>query len=214
VPSRDEVEGRPRSITPETRNLCCIDAHANLTCETCHKQPAKIVKPPMECFGCHAETIRTAVNSARRAVPVTARRRWLKEVRFDHDLARFPLLGKHHTATCDACHESKAFLDAKAAVQSTAIARTTCTRSASGASARPATTRCLACLAIRSRSTDLVSLERQTPRRRLHACHREKVDGAIKLDSTCASCHRKDDVHDGEFGRDCKQCIRRSRSAS
>jgi hypothetical protein len=28
----------------------------------------------------------------------------------------------------------------------------------------------------------------------------------IRPSSSCGSCHRRDDVHDGEFGDDCAEC--------
>jgi hypothetical protein len=28
----------------------------------------------------------------------------------------------------------------------------------------------------------------------------------VSLSGTCASCHDDDDVHHGEFGRDCQRC--------
>jgi hypothetical protein len=38
-------------------------------------------------------------------------------------------------------------------------------------------------------------------------CHREPaVDGVLRPSSSCGSCHRRDDVHDGEFGADCGAC--------
>jgi hypothetical protein len=40
------------------------------------------------------------------------------------------------------------------------------------------------------------------------SCHRDPLpaDGVIRLPQTCGGCHRKDDVHDGEFGERCEQC--------
>jgi hypothetical protein len=38
------------------------------------------------------------------------------------------------------------------------------------------------------------------------ACHRQPVADAIVVPSACGSCHRADDVHDGEFGEDCAAC--------
>ena len=41
-----------------------------------------------------------------------------------------------------------------------------------------------------------------------NSCHRQAVNVAadIKLDTTCLSCHRRDDVHGGEFGPQCERC--------
>jgi hypothetical protein len=37
------------------------------------------------------------------------------------------------------------------------------------------------------------------------ACHR-KPPGAVKLKQDCLSCHEKDDVHLGQYGRQCDRC--------
>ena len=36
-------------------------------------------------------------------------------------------------------------------------------------------------------------------------CHRQPA-AEVKLSSECISCHQKDDVHDGQFGRRCERC--------
>ena len=38
------------------------------------------------------------------------------------------------------------------------------------------------------------------------ACQGEPVKDKIRMGKTCASCHRKDDIHRGEFGRNCERC--------
>ena len=36
-------------------------------------------------------------------------------------------------------------------------------------------------------------------------CHVEAPD-KVRLPTDCADCHRRDDVHQGRFGRDCERC--------
>ncbi|MBK6349948.1 MAG: hypothetical protein IPF50_09085 [Proteobacteria bacterium] len=36
-------------------------------------------------------------------------------------------------------------------------------------------------------------------------CHKQAPD-AVKLSQDCAACHSKDDVHLGQFGRQCQRC--------
>jgi Cytochrome c3 len=183
-----------------------LGAHANLTCVMCHEQPASVVKPPMECFGCHEEDDPHREQLGKACDSCHGLMAWTKEVRFDHDLARFPLLGKHDTVSCDACHETKAFLDAKEQCID-------CHREDDVHKQRFGTA-CETChnpnawLAWQFDHDTETSFPLTGAHRGLdcHGCHREKVDGAIKLDSTCASCHRREDVHDGEFGSNCGRC--------
>jgi hypothetical protein len=37
------------------------------------------------------------------------------------------------------------------------------------------------------------------------ACHRQPPD-EVKLKQDCLSCHEKDDVHLGQYGRQCDRC--------
>ena len=37
------------------------------------------------------------------------------------------------------------------------------------------------------------------------ACHKQPAD-KVKLSMECASCHTRQDVHQGRFGRDCDRC--------
>ena len=183
-----------------------LGAHANLTCVMCHEQPASVVKPPMECFGCHQEDDPHRGQLGETCDTCHGVTAWTKEVRFDHDLASFPLLGKHDTVSCEACHESKAYHDAKERCID-------CHREDDVHEQRFGTV-CETChnpnawLAWRFDHDTETSFPLDGAHRGLdcHGCHREKVDGEIKLDSTCASCHRNDDVHDGEFGSNCAQC--------
>jgi len=38
------------------------------------------------------------------------------------------------------------------------------------------------------------------------ACHTKPVADKIELSSRCADCHRRDDIHGGAFGQDCRRC--------
>jgi hypothetical protein len=36
-------------------------------------------------------------------------------------------------------------------------------------------------------------------------CHKQPAD-EVKLNPTCLSCHEQDDVHLGQYGRQCQRC--------
>jgi hypothetical protein len=142
------------------------------------------------CDGCHSDTEPT----------------WSSGVRFDHDLASFPLLGKHDALVCDDCHATPAFHDA----DDECIA----CHAADDVHERRLGNDCAQChnpndwlawVFDHGAQTDF-ALTGAHDGLSCQACHREPVTDAIVLDTTCAACHRRDDVHRGEFGQDCGQC--------
>jgi hypothetical protein len=181
-------------------------AHAALTCDGCHKQPVALAVPSTKCFDCHAEDDPHEQQLGEACGSCHVEVRWAEDVRFDHDLARFPLLGKHNDVVCADCHATPAFLNAPEQCidchaeddihkQRLGTACATCHNPNDW----------LAWTFDHDTQTDF-ALTGAHDGLDCHGCHREPVDGAIALDSTCATCHRNDDVHRGEFGTDCAEC--------
>jgi hypothetical protein len=79
-------------------------AHRGAACAACHKAPPKVSKPPVTCVGCHVtDDIHKGGNGTdcERCHNAVA---W-KVVSFNHtSMTRFPLVGKHASARCEACH--------------------------------------------------------------------------------------------------------------
>ena len=88
--------------------------HKEAPCKACHKADPKKVKLQTACASCHgdADPHKTQLGSACAACHNEAS--WTDQVRFDHDLSGFPLLGLHAAAPCEACHVTAAFKDAGA----------------------------------------------------------------------------------------------------
>lgn len=79
-------------------------AHRSATCAACHKQPPKVAKPPVTCFGCHAAEDAHKGGNGQDCERCHSSTSW-KAVSFNHaTMTRFPLLGKHALARCEACH--------------------------------------------------------------------------------------------------------------
>jgi len=181
-------------------------AHAELTCDGCHVQPVAVAMPANTCFGCHAEDDPHAGQLGEVCATCHGETLWAEDVRFDHDLATFPLLGTHDTATCESCHATPAFHDAPEQCVD-------CHREDDVHEQRLGAS-CGTCHNPNAWLAWQFDHDRQTAFALTgahtgldcHACHREPVAGAIALDSTCDTCHRADDVHRGEFGGDCAQC--------
>ncbi len=81
-----------------------VGAHRQAACEACHKQPPKVVKPPVTCFGCHAADDSHKGGNGQDCGRCHNAKDW-KITSFDHTtMTKFPLLGKHAKARCEACH--------------------------------------------------------------------------------------------------------------
>jgi hypothetical protein len=187
-------------------------AHGELECISCHVEPVAQVLPETTCVGCHEEDDPHAMQLGDDCSRCHAELVWTEDVRFDHDLTQFPLLGSHREAVCEDCHSTHAFLDAPEECVD-------CHREDDVHVARFGED-CAEChvpvdwLAWRfdhDIETDF-PLDGAHVGLDCHGCHRDAVSetAAIELSTSCAGCHRSDDVHRGEFGDDCATCHRTS----
>lgn len=131
---------------------------------------------------------------------------WKENVFFDHDLTRFPLLGKHSEPECVACHETQVFRDAPE----------NC--SACHSEDDPHGDRFADDCAMCHSPVDWAkwSFDHNTQSSFMldgahsavgcDSCHRQSLDVQMRLGSRCSDCHASDDIHNGEFGTDCGRC--------
>jgi hypothetical protein len=183
-------------------------AHADLECAECHVEPVAVAVPSTICFDCHADDDPHSgqLGESCDSCHSDTQTAWPEGVRFDHDLTRFPLLGKHDTLECDDCHATRAFHDAEETCIECHVEDDVHERRLGNACEtchNPSAW--LAWTFDHDTQTDF-ALTGAHEGLDCHSCHREPVETAIVLSTTCASCHRSDDAHDGEFGPDCEQC--------
>ena len=183
-------------------------AHADLHCTDCHIKPAKQVKLGTRCIDCHAGDDPHKGKLGKQCQSCHNEQSFTKNVRFDHDLTEFPLLGRHAKLDCDKCHKSKTYVEAP-------VKCISC-HAKDDAHKKRLGTDCGVCHNPNAWRSWVFNHATQTkfPLDGAHAkiaceaCHRRPLEGAPKLSTDCASCHRGDDVHHGEFGRDCGRCHR------
>lgn len=182
-------------------------AHADIDCADCHSEPVATALPDTECIGCHAEDEPHAGQLGDACDSCHAEVLWTEDVRFDHDLTTFPLLGKHDEAVCEDCHATPAFHDAPEACVDCHLE--------DDVHAQTLGPDCGLCHSPRDWTLWRFDHDTQTdfPLDGAHAdlacdgCHREPAgNGLVALPSRCVDCHRRDDVHRGEFGDDCAEC--------
>jgi hypothetical protein len=130
---------------------------------------------------------------------------WKDKVRFDHDMARFPLVGLHAAVACEECHAGRAY-------RGTARECYACHK-ADDAHKGNLGKLCASCHNPNGWSfwqfdhgkATKFALDGAHAKLECKACHIRPAD-EVKLPLDCGGCHARDDVHHGGFGRDCARC--------
>jgi hypothetical protein len=181
-------------------------AHVELECLTCHVEPVFEAKPPVSCGDCHEDNDPHRGTQGTTCQDCHNEDSWPNNVFFDHDLTRFPLLGKHADSDCESCHESKVFRD-------TPTDCVSCHRDDNKHQERFPED-CAACHSpvnwnqwrFDHGAQTTFDLDGAHAYVECNDCHRQPLDVQIRLGSRCSDCHRSDDVHSGQFGTDCGRC--------
>ncbi|MGI9205969.1 MAG: cytochrome c3 family protein [Woeseiaceae bacterium] len=179
--------------------------HEQLECASCHT--GKLTDPlPQDCGTCHQDNDphQGQLGSVCEACHIPTN--WVENISFDHDLAAFPLLGKHADIGCDQCHASAAFHDADSQCVSCHLEDDLHNGSLGvecESCHNPATW--TAWLFDHDQNTDF-ALTGAHADVSCSSCHVSKNGVQEPLAQTCVSCHRRDDRHSGRFGDNCGSC--------
>ena len=180
--------------------------HAQASCESCHASPPDEVKLSLECGSCHAKDDVHAGSLGQSCARCHDTTDWAGKVRFDHDLSRFPLLGKHAGLDCTQCHADQSF-------KAKGITCSSCHADDFHKGAFGTPSNCRDC----HNTTDWKAWTFDHDRRTdfaltgkhdglvCSACHARAGDPG-DLGTACSSCHKRDDVHSGRFGEECAAC--------
>mgnify|MGYP000049967641 CR=1 FL=1 len=180
--------------------------HKKVECVDCHPGDMYKDKAPKDCYSCHRQNDPHKGQEGKSCHKCHTPDGWIKEVDFDHDLTKFPLLGAHATISCEECHTTTSFQDAK-------VECATC-HAGDDVHKRKQGPHCGRC----HNSTDwkvwIFDHDKDTKfkldgtHKKVHcdACHKDPVKDTIKLAKDCYSCHAKDDIHTGTYGRACERC--------
>jgi hypothetical protein len=183
------------------------NAHARTTvkCDACHKDLGSFRNTPLDCLACHKKDDKHDGQEGRQCEKCHDDRAW-KAPGFDHGLTRFPLLGKHAAVECARCHTSPKFKDA-------GIACAGC-HAQDDKHKKTLGPDCGQCHNARTWSdwnfdhdtrTRFV-LDGRHKAKACALCHTSPVENRAVAPSQCYSCHVKDDIHEGGFGRQCQLC--------
>ena len=183
-----------------------IGKHLTTKCDACHVGNVYRDKLTDDCFACHQKDDKHRNQLGRQCVDCHDTSDWKRTVRFDHAKSRFPLLGRHLTTECKACHLTPAFKDAKQ--------ECVACHAKDDTHKRRLGVDCAAC----HNARDWKLWDFDHARRARYAldgahakvacvsCHKAAGDRIPALATGCVACHAADDVHGGNFGLQCERC--------
>ncbi|MEP7298493.1 MAG: cytochrome c3 family protein [Burkholderiales bacterium] len=182
-----------------------LGKHKKAECGACHKSP-DYKQAPKDCFSCHERDDKHAGQQGRNCMQCHVETDWKSTAKFDHGLTKFPLLGKHGKVECKSCHASARFKDAKSDCVACHVKDDKHKKTLG-----PSCGQCHSTVTWKSwdfdhdKRTKFV-LDGKHKGLICSACHTKPMDARVTTSALCVSCHAKDDVHDGNYGRQCQQC--------
>ncbi len=181
-------------------------AHARASCNTCHASTVAKDQTPTDCFACHGRDDVHRGKLGRDCEDCHDSESFTHQVRFDHDLTGFPLLGLHASTACESCHSDQTF-------QRSNLACRSC-HAADDVHKRTMGANCERCHNPNGWSHWKFDHDAET-KFALHGahadlecagCHRTPITAGVQMPGKCIDCHAPDDAHRGGFGRTCNAC--------
>jgi len=87
-------------------------AHASVRCDACHTGELYAEKLGTDCVSCHRAQDPHKGQLGDKCERCHNDQDWQRNINFNHNKTKFPLVGAHATALCEACHVSKKFTGA------------------------------------------------------------------------------------------------------
>jgi Cytochrome c3 len=178
--------------------------HADVRCASCHVAGKKYREASSKCADCHGKDDVHKGALGKVCANCHVEKSW-KEIDFDHEETKFPLLGKHATTECRACHKNDKYKE-------TPMECVACHKKDDKhkGSLGP---KCGDCHNERTWVAGRFDHDKETqfPLKGKHAtvkcasCHKGLVFKE-KLLMTCIACHKKEDKHKERYGEKCESC--------
>lgn len=180
--------------------------HKDTACVSCHKTGVYNKSIDKTCIACHKLDDPHKGSQGDKCDKCHITTGWGADIRFEHDLSRFPLIGQHAVVSCEECHKDATY-------KNTPMACNSC-HEKDDVHNGGLSPRCESCHNPNSWLLWQFDHNTQTdyPLEGKHGgvacggCHRKALRDKDKPDRRCYSCHSKDDVHSGGFGLNCERC--------
>lgn len=180
--------------------------HEDLTCAVCHREVLFDEKTPNTCSECHRLDDSHGGQEGEKCHNCHSEEGWTEAVVFDHDLTKFPLHESHIFLTCEDCHVSNKYKEAKVVCVSCHEKDDTHEEKlGEQCDLCHQPSQWMAWEFDHDKQTDY-PLDGKHEGLDCHACHEDPVEDEFDLPKVCYGCHRKDDVHNGQLGKQCERC--------
>ena len=179
--------------------------NAKVQCKDCHPPKAKYREAASTCNGCHKKDDKHKGGLGQDCAKCHSEKNW-KTANFDHDKTSYRLLGKHADVKCVSCHIGEKF-------KNTPKQCSACHKKDDKHKGKFGA-KCETCHVERDwkgitfdhdKRTRYPLLGKHRPPAKCTGCHKGDLYGE-KLETTCNSCHQKDDKHKGSLGSKCESC--------
>jgi len=179
--------------------------HEKVDCVSCHlNQDYK--ETPDSCYGCHSVDDNHNGRYGKKCKDCHSEKDWEK-IHFNHDKdTDYRITGKHKRVSCDSCHTGHLY---KQELETECYSCHKADDEHQGKNGKE----CDSCHNTKDWGKSTFDHEKETdfPLRGKHdklicsACHKGEVfEEELKME--CYACHRQDDIHAGEQGKDCARC--------
>ncbi|THJ11764.1 MAG: cytochrome C [Nitrospira sp. CG24C] len=186
-----------------------LGKHEKVACKDCHADQR--YKPtPLDCYSCHKKDDKHKGDYGEKCQVCHTDRTW-KEITFDHNRdTKYSLNGKHKTTKCETCHKGHLFKE-KTPTDCYACHKKDDKHNGTYGE------NCGDCHVEKNWKELLFDHDRHTkyPLRGKHiglaceTCHKGHLFKE-KTPTDCYACHKKDDKHNGQEGKQCESCHRES----
>jgi hypothetical protein len=180
-------------------------AHVTLDCDSCHTANLATQKLGTSCSSCHRAQDVHVGQLGTQCEQCHVADSWRSDIRFDHDLTDFPLLGLHVTVACEQCHLTQQFKDTKSDCYSCHQAQDRHKGGLGKGCASCHTPNGWSIWEFDHNKATKFPLSGAHSKLECSACHKRPA-GEVKLATECGACHVRDDVHFGQFGQQCQRC--------
>ncbi|MBI3593644.1 MAG: cytochrome C [Nitrospirae bacterium] len=180
-----------------------VGKHIPVLCSKCHANEK--YKISIDCISCHQKDDKHRGKLGESCARCHTENSWKEIDKFNHKKTNFPLEGKHIETKCALCHKTQLFKDAPRLCID-------CHKKDDehkGLFGK----KCEACHTAKTWEREDFNHFKETgyPLLDKHRnvkcpeCHTQTMFVA-KTSRMCVSCHRRDDIHDGELGQRCEIC--------
>jgi hypothetical protein len=186
-------------------NFPLVGRHIAATCSGCHVPAKKFREAASACVDCHKAASPHRGETGEACQTCHSETGWKPIKPFDHGKTKFPLTGSHQEVGCKSCHAGERYkgLSAQCADCHQQQDKHQGTRGAKCESCH--STKAWAAVAFDHDTHTKFPLRGKHAAKACDSCHKSDPR-AVKLSTTCGTCHAKDDVHKGKLGPDCQSC--------